>query len=94
MGQLIQMIMLHKLLLDCTCRGSLPRAVNLYRSCIRLRWLAQETTRVDWFGTPRNNTLCLVSSCRVTELGVFVVGVTNWLGEGVRPKSLEVMFDL
>jgi hypothetical protein len=26
------------------CRGSLPPAVNFYRSCIGLGWLAQETT--------------------------------------------------
>jgi hypothetical protein len=26
------------------CRGSLPPAVNLYRSCVGLGWLAQETT--------------------------------------------------
>jgi hypothetical protein len=38
--------------------------------------------------------LHLVSSCRVPELGVFVVGVTNWSGEGVRPKSLRVVFGL
>jgi hypothetical protein len=44
--------------------------------------------RLDWFGPPRSNTLCPVSSCRVPELGVFVVGVTNWSGEGVGPKSL------
>jgi hypothetical protein len=35
-----------------------------------------------------------VSSCRVPDLGVFVVGVTSWSGEGVEPKSLEVVFDL
>jgi hypothetical protein len=35
-----------------------------------------------------------VSSGRVPGLGVFVVGVINWLGEGVGPKSLEVVFDL
>jgi hypothetical protein len=27
------------------CRGSLPPAVNFYRSCVGLEWLAQETTR-------------------------------------------------
>jgi hypothetical protein len=26
------------------CRGSLPPAVNFYRSCVGLGWLAQETT--------------------------------------------------
>jgi hypothetical protein len=26
------------------CWGSLPPTVNLYRSCVRLRWLARETT--------------------------------------------------
>jgi hypothetical protein len=30
----------------------------------------------------------------VPELGMFVVGVTNWSREGVGPKSLEVAFDL
>jgi hypothetical protein len=54
----------------------------------------QETVGLDWFGPPRSNTLCPVSSCRVPELGVLVVGVTSWSGEGVGPKSLEVVFDL
>jgi hypothetical protein len=27
-----------------SCRGSLPSAVNLYRSCVRLGWLTRETT--------------------------------------------------
>jgi hypothetical protein len=31
-----------------------------------------------------------VSSCRVPKLGLFVVGVTNWLGESVTPKSLSM----
>jgi hypothetical protein len=79
---------------NSVCRGSLPLVVNLYRSCIGLGWLPQETTGLDWFGPPRSNTLRPVSSCRVLELGVFVIGVTNWSGEGVRPKSLEVVFDL
>jgi hypothetical protein len=35
-----------------------------------------------------------VSSCRVPKLGVLVVGVTSWSGEGVEPKSLEVALDL
>jgi hypothetical protein len=35
-----------------------------------------------------------VSSCRVPELGVFVVGVTNWSREGVGPKSVRMEFDL
>jgi hypothetical protein len=35
-----------------------------------------------------------VSSSHVPELGVLVVGVTSWSGEGVEPKSLEVAFDL
>jgi hypothetical protein len=48
---------------------------------------------LDWFGPPRSNTLRLVSSCRVPELGVLVVGVTNWSGEGVGPKSFEVVFN-
>ena len=62
--------------------------------CRALRWLVQETTRLDWFGPPRSNTLHLVSCCRVPEPGVLVVGVTSWSGEGVGPKSLEVVFDL
>jgi hypothetical protein len=49
---------------------------------------------LDWFRPPRSNTLRPVSSCRVPELGVLVVGVTSWSGEGVEPKSLEVAFDL
>jgi hypothetical protein len=35
-----------------------------------------------------------MSSCRVPELGVIVVGVTIWSGEGVEPKSQYVVFDL
>jgi hypothetical protein len=35
-----------------------------------------------------------VLSCRVPELGVLVVGVTSWSGEGIEPKFLEVMFEL
>jgi hypothetical protein len=31
-----------------------------------------------------------VSSCRVPVLGLFVVGVTNWSGDGVEPKSLSM----
>jgi hypothetical protein len=37
----------------------------------------------------QSNTLHPVSSCRVLVLGLFVVGVTNWSGEGVVPKSLR-----
>jgi hypothetical protein len=40
-----------------------------------------------WFGPPRSNTLRPVRCCRVPELGVLVVGVTSWSGEGVEPKS-------
>jgi hypothetical protein len=49
----------------------------LYRSCVEFGWLAQEIKGLDWFGPPMSNTLRPVSSCRVPELGVFVVGVTN-----------------
>jgi hypothetical protein len=35
-----------------------------------------------------------VSSCHVPVLRVFVVGVTNWSGEGVGPKSLGMAFDM
>jgi hypothetical protein len=42
-----------------------------------------------WFGPPRSNTLRPVLSCRVPVLGLFVVGVTNWSGEGVQPKSIS-----
>jgi hypothetical protein len=31
---------------------------------------------------------------RVPELGVLVVGITSWSGEGVEPKSLEMVFGL
>jgi hypothetical protein len=31
---------------------------------------------------------------RVPELGVLVVGVTSWSGEGVGPRSLEMAFGL
>jgi hypothetical protein len=41
-----------------------------------------------------SNTLRPVSRFRVPELEVFVVGVTNWSGEGAEPKSLRVVFDL
>jgi hypothetical protein len=40
-----------------------------------------------WFGPPRSNTLRPVSSYCVLMPRVFVVGVTNWSGEGVKPKS-------
>jgi hypothetical protein len=43
-----------------------------------------------WFGPPRSNTLRPVSSSRVPVLGLFVVGVTNWSGEDVTPKSLRM----
>jgi hypothetical protein len=76
------------------CEGSLPLAVNLYRSCVGLGWLAQETTGFRLVRAPRSNTLRPVSTCRIPELGVLVVGVTSWSGEGVEPKSLEVVFDL
>jgi hypothetical protein len=49
---------------------------------------------LDWFGPLRSNTLRPMSSCRVPELGVLVVGVTSWSGEDVVPKSLELVFDL
>jgi hypothetical protein len=45
---------------------------------------------LDWSGPLRSNTLRPVSSCRILVLGLFVVGVTNWSGEGVEPKSLGV----
>jgi hypothetical protein len=48
---------------------------------------------LDWFGPPRSNTLRPVWCCRVPELGVLIVGVTSWSGEGVEPKSLEMLFD-
>jgi hypothetical protein len=38
------------------------------------------------FGPPRSNTLRPVCSCRVPELGVLVIGVTSWSGEGVRSQ--------
>jgi hypothetical protein len=34
-----------------------------------------------------------VQCCCVPELGVLVVGVTSWSGEGVEPKSWEMVFD-
>jgi hypothetical protein len=49
---------------------------------------------LDWFGPRKSNTLRPVWVCRVPELGVLVVWVTSWSGEGVEPKSLEVVFDL
>jgi hypothetical protein len=76
-----------------TCWGSLPSTVNLYRSCVGLGWLAQETTGFRLVWAQRSNTLCPMSSCRVPELGVLVVGVTSWSGEGVEPKSLGVAIE-
>jgi hypothetical protein len=64
------------------------RAINLCRSCVGLGWLAQETTWFILVGPLRSNTLRPVSSSRVLVLGLFVVGITNWSGEGVGPKSL------
>jgi hypothetical protein len=37
--------------------------------------------------------VALLRSYRVPELGVLVVGVTSWSGEGVEPKSQEMVFD-
>jgi hypothetical protein len=42
---------------------------------------------------PRGNTLRPVCCSRVPEPGVLVVGVTSWSGEGVEPKSREMVFD-
>jgi hypothetical protein len=33
-------------------------------------------------------------NCRVLALGLFVVELTNWLGEGVVPKSLGCEFSV
>jgi hypothetical protein len=65
------------------------RTVNLYRSCVGPGWLAQETPGFRLVRPLRSNTLRPVSSCRVPVRGLFVVGVTNWPGEGIEPKSLE-----
>jgi hypothetical protein len=75
------------------CLSSLLLAVNLYRSCVGLGWLAQETTRFILFGPLMSNTLRPVRCCHVPELGVLVVGVTSSSGEGVEPRSRETMFD-
>jgi hypothetical protein len=64
------------------------RTVNLYRSCVRPRWLAQETPGFRVVQPPRSNTLRPISSCRVPVLELFVVRVTNLSGEGVESKSL------
>jgi hypothetical protein len=40
-----------------------------------------------------SNTLRLVCCYRVPELGVLVVGVTSWSGEGVELKSRKMEFD-
>jgi hypothetical protein len=48
---------------------------------------------LNWFEPPRSNTLRPVLSCCVPMPGVFVVGVTNWSGEGDEPKSLWVLDD-
>jgi hypothetical protein len=42
---------------------------------------------------PRSNTLRPVWCCRVPELVVLVVEVTSLSGEGVEPKSREMVFD-
>jgi hypothetical protein len=70
------------------------RTLKLYRSCVGTRWLAQETIGLYWFEALRSNTLRPVLRYRVPELEMFVVGVINWSGEGVGPKSLRVMFNL
>jgi hypothetical protein len=40
-----------------------------------------------------SNTLRPVQCCRVPELGVPVVGVTSWSGDGVEPMSRVMVFD-
>jgi hypothetical protein len=45
------------------------------------------------FGPPERNTLCPVSNDRVLMPRKYVVGVTNWSGEGVGAKSLWVLND-
>jgi hypothetical protein len=60
----------------------------------RARMVSRKERDLDWFEPPRSNTLRPVSSCRVPELGVLVVGVTRRSGEGVEPKSLVMVFNL
>jgi hypothetical protein len=56
------------------CRGSLPLAKNLCRSCIGLGWLARETTGF------------ILRGYRVPEPSVLAVRFTNWSGEGDRSQ--------
>jgi hypothetical protein len=49
--------------------------------------------RLYWSVPPRSNTLRPVCCSHVFEPGVLVVGVTSWSGEGVEPKSREMVFD-
>jgi hypothetical protein len=58
-------------------------------SFVPFGWLARETQRFRRVRAPRSNTLRPVSSCHVLALGLSVVGLTNFSGEGVVPKSLE-----
>jgi hypothetical protein len=62
------------------CRDSLPPAVNFYRSCVVLGWLAQETTCFILVRPPGSNVN------RVPEPSVLVVGVTSWSRVGVRSQ--------
>jgi hypothetical protein len=70
------------------------QTVNLYRSCVGLGWFAPETTGFILVRPLRSNTLRPVLSNCVPVLRMFVVGVTNWSGEGVGPKSLGIVFGL
>jgi hypothetical protein len=59
----------------------------------RARMVSRRQRGLYWFGPLRSNTLRPVCCSRVPEPGVLVLGVTSWSGEGVEPKSREMVFD-
>jgi hypothetical protein len=75
--------------------GSLPLDSKFVSIVCRARMVSARDNKIyTGSGPSSSNTLRPVSSCCVLALGVFVVGVTNWSGEVVGPKSLGMMFDL
>jgi hypothetical protein len=65
-----------------------------FLSIVRRAWMVstRDNEVFAGLGLRRVIPLHLVSNCRVPVLGLFVVGVTNWSGEGVRPRSLRRVF--
>jgi hypothetical protein len=76
-------------------RGSLPPDSKFVSIMCRARMVSTRDNRI-YTGSGLRGVIPYVQ-CRAIVfpvLGVFVVGVTNWSGEGVGPKSLGMAFDL